>query len=56
MNTNFMVKVQDAKLADLKKALDAAGITVRSIQEVYKEDTPAPTQPEEQPQPTEQTQ
>ena len=38
MNVNFIVKVQDAKAVDLKKALEAAEITVRSIQEVHKEE------------------
>ena len=38
MNANFMVKVEDAKLPDIQKALKAAGIKVRSIIEVYKED------------------
>jgi len=38
MNSNFMVKVEDAKLPDVQKALQQAGIKVRSIIEVYKED------------------
>lgn len=38
MNINYIVKVEDAKLTDLQKALQAAGIKVRSIQEVYKEE------------------
>lgn len=37
MNNNFMVKVEDAKLPDIQKALKAAGIKVRSVVEVYKE-------------------
>lgn len=37
MNVNFIVKVQDAKAADVQKALTGAGIKVRSILEVYKE-------------------
>jgi hypothetical protein len=37
MNSNFVVKVEDAKLPDVQKALKAAGIKVRSIIEVYKE-------------------
>ncbi|NOZ24972.1 MAG: hypothetical protein GXO94_02630 [Nitrospirae bacterium] len=37
MNANFMVKVEDAKLPDIQKALKAAGIKVRSIVELYKE-------------------
>lgn len=39
MNSNFMVKVQDAKLPDVQKALQQAGIKVRSIIEVFKEET-----------------
>ncbi len=38
MKANFMVKVEDAKLPDIQKALKAAGIKVRSIIEVYKEE------------------
>jgi hypothetical protein len=37
-NSNFIVKVTDAKLADIQKALQAAGIKVRSIIEVFKEE------------------
>ncbi len=37
-NSNFVVKVTDAKLADIQKALLAAGIKVRSIIEVFKEE------------------
>lgn len=37
-NINYIVKVKDAKLADLQKALQQAGIQVRSILEVYKEE------------------
>ncbi len=37
MKSNFMVKVEDAKLPDVQKALKAAGIKVRSIVELYKE-------------------
>lgn len=37
MNVNFVVKVEDAKAVDIQKALKAAGIQVRSVQEVYKE-------------------
>jgi len=36
-NNNFMLKVTDAKLPDVQKALQAAGIKVRSIIEVFKE-------------------
>jgi len=39
-NRNFIVKVSDAKLADVQKALQSAGIKVRSIIEVFKEDKP----------------
>ncbi|MEW6002657.1 MAG: hypothetical protein AB1638_08445 [Nitrospirota bacterium] len=34
---NFVLKVTDAKLADILKALKAAGIKVRSVIEIYKE-------------------
>jgi hypothetical protein len=37
MNVKYIVKVEDAKLADIQKALKDAGIKVRSIQEVHKE-------------------
>lgn len=37
-NSNFVVKVTDAKLMDLQKALEQAGIKVRSIVEVFKEE------------------
>ncbi len=37
MNANFMVKVEDARLPDVQKALKAAGIKIRSIVEIYKE-------------------
>jgi uncharacterized protein YaaQ len=36
--TNFILKVQDAKLADVQKALKDANITVVSIMEVHKEE------------------
>ncbi len=36
--TNFILKVQDAKLADVQKALKDAGVTVVSILEVHKEE------------------
>ena len=39
MNSNFMLKVEDAKLPDIQKALQQAGIKVRSIIEVFKEET-----------------
>lgn len=44
MNNNFMVKVEDAKLPDIQKALKAAGIKVRSVVEVYKEGEAAKTE------------
>ncbi len=37
MKSNFMLKVEDAKMVDIKKALEGAGIKIRSIQEIYKE-------------------
>ena len=37
--TNFILKVQDAKLADVQKALKDANITVVSIMEVHREET-----------------
>jgi len=37
-NGNFILKVTDAKLTDIQKALQAAGIKVRSIIEVFKEE------------------
>lgn len=40
-NSNFMVKVTDAKLPDIQKALEQAGIKVRSVVEVFKEETAA---------------
>jgi ribosomal protein L11 len=38
-NSNFIVKVTNAKLPDVQKALQQAGIKVRSIIEVFKEET-----------------
>jgi hypothetical protein len=38
MNSNFMLKVEDAKLPDIQKALQQAGIKVRRIIEVHKEE------------------
>jgi hypothetical protein len=38
MNINYIVKVKDAKLPDIQKALQQAGIQVRSILEVHKEE------------------
>jgi hypothetical protein len=37
-NSNFIVKVNDTKLGDVQKALQNAGITVRSIIEVFREE------------------
>ena len=37
MDSNYMLKVQDAKAVDVQKALQAAGIKVTSIIEVHKE-------------------
>jgi len=37
-NSNFMVKITDAKLVDVQKALQAAGIKVKSIIEIFKEE------------------
>lgn len=39
ISVNLMVKVTDAKPIDIQKALESAGIKVRSIIEVYKEET-----------------
>jgi hypothetical protein len=36
--TNFILKVSDAKLADIQKALKDASITVVSLMEVHKEE------------------
>lgn len=37
--TNYILKVSDAKLADIQKALKDANIAVVSIMEVHKEET-----------------
>lgn len=37
-NFNYILKVKDAKLADVQKALQQAGIQTRSILEVFKEE------------------
>jgi len=37
-NSNFILKVTDVKLSDIQKALQAAGIKVRSIIEVFREE------------------
>ena len=41
VNSSFVVKVADAKMSDIQKALEQAGIKVRSIVEVYKEEVAA---------------
>ena len=38
-NSNFLVKVTDAKMPAVKKTLEEAGIAVRSIIAVHKEET-----------------
>ena len=38
IKTNFILKVSDAKLSDVQKALKDANITVVSIMEVHKEE------------------
>lgn len=38
MKINYMVKVVDAKIGDIKKALEAGGVEVSSIIEMYKEE------------------
>jgi len=38
---NFVVKTTDAKAIQVKKALSEAGITVRSVVEVYREEEPS---------------
>lgn len=37
-NINYILKVKDAKAMDIQKALEQAGIKVRSILEVFKEE------------------
>ncbi len=39
MDINYILKVKDAKMSDIQKALQAAGIKVASIIEAYKEET-----------------
>ncbi len=41
MRSNFMVKVEDAKAVDIQKALQQAGIKIKSIQEIHKENDTA---------------
>ncbi|MGO9379016.1 MAG: hypothetical protein ACLPN1_15480 [Dissulfurispiraceae bacterium] len=38
VNSTYVVKVTDAKMSDIQKALEQAGIKVRSIVEVHKEE------------------
>lgn len=38
VNVSYVVKVTDAKLTEVQKALEQAGIKVRSIIEVHKEE------------------
>ncbi|MBF0345085.1 MAG: hypothetical protein HQL06_12755 [Nitrospirae bacterium] len=40
LQINFMLKVEDAKLPDIQKALKGAGIKVKSIVELHKEGIP----------------
>jgi hypothetical protein len=47
VNTNYILKVSDAKLTDIQKALQAAGITVRSIIEVFREEEASPKEEKE---------
>ncbi|MCK4911083.1 MAG: hypothetical protein KAR83_05555 [Thermodesulfovibrionales bacterium] len=47
MNINYMLKVEDAKAADVQKALKEAGISVRSIQKIHEEDTGAEAEAQE---------
>ena len=39
MKINYILKVEDAKLVQVKKTLEEAGIKVISILEVYKEES-----------------
>ncbi len=41
MQSNFILKVEDAKAVDIQKTLQAAGIKVSSIIEVHEEATEA---------------
>jgi len=38
LNSVYIVKVSDAKMTDIQKALEQAGVKVRSIVEVHKEE------------------
>jgi hypothetical protein len=46
---NYVLKVRDAKLPAVKKALSEAGIEVVSLVEVYKEDLPPDGPPDPAP-------
>lgn len=46
MDINYILKVQDAKAADIQKTLQAAGIKVTSITEVFKEQGKEPVSSE----------
>jgi hypothetical protein len=37
--SNFILKVQDAKLADVQKALKDANVNIVSIMEIHKEES-----------------
>ena len=45
---NYIVKVEDAKMVQIKKALEAANIKVISIIDVYKEGMPQKPQPKKE--------
>lgn len=47
MNVNFIVKVEDAKAVDIQKALEGAGIKVRSVLEVHKDKQEKQEEPSE---------
>ncbi|MEC4676712.1 MAG: hypothetical protein VST72_07345 [Nitrospirota bacterium] len=49
MNSNFILKVEDAKLPDIQKALKQAGIRIRSIIEIFKEETKEEAKKDETP-------
>jgi hypothetical protein len=42
VNINYILKVVDAKPAEIQKALEAADIKVKSIQETHKEEAAVP--------------
>ncbi len=47
VNVNFVLKVVDATTADIQKALQAAGIKVRSIVEIFREEAGEPIEEKE---------